>query len=63
MTGKFPPDITDQLVSWDNPEGQVTNSDLDLAGSVIHHTCTADYFDISDQNTLSQTENTAGLWW
>ena len=59
----FPADITTQLVSWGNPEDQVTNSDLELVGSVIHHACMANCFDISDRVTLSQTDNTAGLWW
>ena len=49
----FPADITAQLVSWGNPEGQVTNSDLDLEGSVIHHACMADCFGIRKRNTLS----------
>ena len=32
----FPADITAQLVSWGNQEGQVTNSDLELAGRFIY---------------------------
>ena len=32
----FPADITAQLVSWGNQEGQVTNSDLELAGRLIY---------------------------
>ena len=63
MTGKFPPDITDQLVSWDNPEGQVTNSDLDLSISVIRHAFMADCFDICKLNIMSRTDNKADLWW
>ena len=43
----FPADIKTQLVSWGNPEDQVTNSDLELVGSVIHHACMANSFDIS----------------
>ena len=59
--GNFPGDITAQLVSWGNLEYQVTNSDLDLVVSMLHHACMADCFDIRKQTTLSCTDNTAGL--
>ena len=36
-----------RLVIWGNPEGQVTNSDLELAGSVLRHICISNCFDIS----------------
>ena len=58
----FPADITYQLVPWGNPEVQVANSDLDLAVIVIHRTCMANFFDISERTTLYQTGSTAGLW-
>lgn len=42
----FPADVRDQVVSMKNPQGQVTNSDLELAGTPVHqqmlgnmHTC------------------------
>ena len=40
---------------------QVTNSDLELAGSVIDHACMADFFDMRERTMLSQTDNTAVL--
>ena len=42
----FTADITAQLISWGNPEVQVTNSDLDLADSVLHLACMDDCFNI-----------------
>ena len=51
------------MFSWGNPEGQVTNSDLDMAGRVIHHTYMSDCFDIRQSTTMSQRDNTAGIWW
>ena len=57
----FTVDITAQLVSWGNPEVKVTNSDLDLAGSVIHHACMAECFDIHGWTRLYCTDSTAGL--
>lgn len=32
----FPQHIQDRLVSWTNPQGDITNSDLELAGLVAH---------------------------
>lgn len=34
--GKFEEGIAQDLVSYDNPKGTVTNSDLELAGGVGH---------------------------
>ena len=33
---QFPQVIQDKLMSSDNPAGSITNSDLDLAGSIAH---------------------------
>ena len=59
----FPPDIVQALVSWTNPTGTVNNSDLELAGGIIHHDCVAQCFDVRERTVLSRTDNTAGLWW
>ena len=59
--GHFTTNITAQLVSWSNPEGQVTNSDLELADSVLHHVCMSNCFGIYKHTTMSCTNNTAGL--
>ncbi len=34
---RFEPDVVQDLVFFDNPSGQVTNSDLDLAATVAQH--------------------------
>ena len=56
-------DIIAQLVSRGNPEGQVTNSDLELSISVIHHAFMDDCFDISKLTILSHKNNNADLCW
>ena len=33
----FPASITRDLASFENPKGPITNSDLELAGSLLHH--------------------------
>ena len=35
----FPKDILDSLVSWTNPRGAVNDSELELAGGVVHSDC------------------------
>ena len=37
----FPKDIVDSLVSWKNPQETVNNSELELAGGVVHSDCVA----------------------
>ena len=59
----FPKDIVDFLVSWTNPQGTVNNSELELAGGVVHSDCVAQCFVVKERTTLSRTDNTAGLWW
>ena len=59
----FLTEIIAQLVSWGNPEGQATNSDLELSISVIHHAFMANCFDIRKLTILSHKDNNADLWW
>ena len=57
-----PKDVSESLVSLENPTCQVTNSDLDLAGRVLHRACMKDYYDVWERTTLSRMDNTASLW-
>ena len=59
----FPKDVSALLVSRKKPACQVTNSDLELAGRMLHHACTAQWYYIQGMTTLAQTYNTDGLWW
>jgi hypothetical protein len=59
----FPPDITASLVSWANPAGTITNSDLELAGSLAHHDAAVQCFDLRERTILSKTDNTPTLFW
>ena len=58
----FTAKITARLVFCSNQEGQVTNSELELADRVIQHTFMEDCFDIHDQTTLSRMYNMVDLW-
>jgi hypothetical protein len=60
---KFPTDISEDLVSWAHPHGAITNSDLELAGSLIHHEAAVQCFDLRERTILSKTDNTPTLFW
>ena len=59
----FPKDIVESLFSWTNPQGKVNNSELELAGGVVHSDCVAQCFVVKDRTTMARTNITAGLWW
>jgi hypothetical protein len=42
----LPTDLTAKLISYDNPMGTITNSDLELLATVIHKDVLAHEFDI-----------------
>ena len=60
---RFPPDVVKSLVSFKNPHGTVTNSDLELAGSILHHEAAVQCFDVRERTTKSSTDNTPTLFW
>jgi hypothetical protein len=60
---QWPDDITADLVSDSNPNGSITNSDLELAGGLLHLDAIAQHFDIRERTILSKTDNLATLFW
>jgi hypothetical protein len=60
---QFPVDISRRLVSFSNPTGDINNSDLELAGGVLHDDVAAHCFDIRERTTRSNTDNSATLFW
>ena len=60
---KWPQDIIDNLVTEHNPKGTVTNSDLELAGGLLHLDIAAQHFDIRERTILSKTDNLATMFW
>ena len=59
---QFPNDVPVSLVSSENPTNQVTNSELELAASMIHHTLMSDCYNVQERTNLSQIDNTESLW-
>ena len=46
----------------DNPFGTLTNSDLELAGGLLHLEAIANNFDVQERTVLSKTDNLAMLY-
>ena len=60
----FPQDVTDNLVTFGNPQGTVTNSDFELAGSVTHDDILAQAAPTLTNTTSCQfSDNSATVAW
>ena len=60
---QWPKAIQDQLVTESNPLGTITNSDLELAGGLLHLQAIAQSCDVRERTILSKTDNLATLYW
>lgn len=60
---EWPRHIIDRLVTSSNPGGSITNSDLELAGGLLHLEALAQTFDIRERTVLSKTDNLNTLYW
>ena len=59
----FPPHIQAALVSWENPTGTVSNSDLELAASVAHNDVLVNAFDLRERTIHTGSDNTPTVYW
>jgi hypothetical protein len=59
----IPPDITRRLVSFNNPNGTITNSDLELLATVVHKDVVAHALDVRERTIATGTDNTPALAW
>ena len=59
----FLQDIKEKLVSWDNPSGCITNSDLELAATIAQHNIMACNLQITGQTVFTGIDNTPALYW
>jgi hypothetical protein len=55
--------VQNQLVTFANPTGTVTNSDLELAASVAQHDVLAQQVDVREATIHNLTDNTATMYW
>ena len=57
------PDWVRADVSSDNPGGTITNSDLELAGGLLHLECAAQTLDVRERTVLSRGDNLNTTFW
>ena len=60
---QWPDDIRKQLVTEDNPNGTINNSELELAGGLLHLDILAQKCDIRERTIVSKTDNLATMFW
>ena len=60
---EFPPEIQKQLVTFENPEEKINNSDLELAGSYLHHEAIVHNYDVRERTLASHADNTPTVYW
>ncbi|KAL7526950.1 hypothetical protein ACHAXR_005745 [Thalassiosira sp. AJA248-18] len=60
---EWPQWVRDALVSSDNPLGTITNSDLELAGGLLHLACIVSMFDVRERTVLSRGDNLNTTFW
>ena len=60
---RFPATITAQLVSYENPTGTITNSDLELAGAIAHQDVLQQEVNCAGRTIVPLTDNTPTLSW
>ena len=59
----FPDYIQNSLVSQNNPTGSISNSDLELAGTIAHDDVLANATSVAHLGTCELTDNTPSMAW
>jgi hypothetical protein len=59
----FPKEIQDRLVSWSNPNGDITNSDLEMAAHLMQWLALELTHDVRHQHAAIASDNTATVAW
>jgi hypothetical protein len=60
---RFEPDIVKDLVSFNDPSGQVTDSDLELAATIVQHDIAAHHCDVRERTMSGGSDNTPAVAW
>jgi len=60
---EWPQWVRDSLVTAERPNGTITNSDLELAGGLLHLDCLANTFDVRERTVLSRGDNLNTTFW
>ena len=59
----FPPQVQRELITTTNPSGTITNSDLELAGTIAHAGALAHHRDIRECTVAIFSDNTPAVVW
>ena len=59
----FPLKVQALLVSFENPTGTITNSDLELCGNVAHHDVITSTIDVRKHTIWTGSDNVANVYW
>jgi hypothetical protein len=59
----FPKSVQRALVTFDNPKGTITNTDLELVGSILQTDAAVQNFDLRERTQLHRTDNLGTLFW
>lgn len=59
----FPAWVSQQLVSWANLQGKVSNSDLELLATIAHHDAIVSQVDVRERTIHTLTDNTPTQAW
>jgi hypothetical protein len=57
----FPPDIQAQLLTYDHPGGTITNSDLELAGTIAQHDILVRGMEVAEKTLYTLSDNTPAV--
>jgi len=60
---KFPEEIQQRLVSWENPAGDINNSELELAGAILHQDILLQEVDCTGRTVVPLGDNTPTVSW
>ena len=60
---RFPSKVQQRLVSIENPQGDITNSDLELAGSIAQQDVVAQHVDVRERTVHTLSDNTPTVHW
>jgi hypothetical protein len=59
----FPWNVQADVVSFDNPKGTVTNSDLELAGTIVHQAVLGSQVAVKGETAHTLCDNTPAVTW
>jgi hypothetical protein len=60
---RFPSDVVNDLITFENPQGRTTNSDLEMAATLVQHDVIAGNYNVRERTVHTATDNTPTLFW